>query len=130
MGRGNIHRRVEDLEQRAARRQPAEKSEAFRKISAVLDELAYLKQSCADRWTGPSNSVRVPDENIPRQILGPGYTQGDLCQLAAERAADKGAFDHDEIPQAVATLRHLREQRKDDWDEPVEWERGGGGGGR
>src|SRR5215204_3047427 len=120
--KGNIHARLEDLEERIESSDGP--SPTSLKLRAVLDELAYLKGSCAVHYRGGTPMVRVEPENIPRQILGPGYTQRDLHRLAAERAAEAGVFESDEVAHAVRTLEAL--YSRPDWDEPVEWEQGEG----
>ena len=66
------------------------RSENFTHLVSILDELAHLRQSCAERWTGPKNSIRAEGENIPRKVLGPGYTYRQLLELAVRRSVEAG----------------------------------------
>lgn len=119
--RGNIHRRLQDLEERI--QPPDTPSPDYLKLRAVLDELASLKSSCAVRYRGGTPMVRIEPENIPRTLLGPGYTHRELHRLACERASGAGAFASDEIERLIKMLEAL--YQRPDWDEPVQWERKG-----
>ncbi len=125
---GSLGRRLEDLERNLLeedRREP--KSEAGPKVKAVLQEFARLKASCAPRSTPRSSEAggvdvtQIPGENIPRQILGPGYTYRQLIRLASERASEAGAFPEEEIEAATAIMLGLSGGRMD-VDEVVRWE--------
>jgi hypothetical protein len=87
---GSVDRRIEDLERRFSETTKPESSLALTHLKIILNEIAYLKQSCAERWTGHRNQTRVEGENIPRKILGPGYTHRQLLELAVERAVEDG----------------------------------------
>ncbi len=93
-------------------------------MRAILDELGALKSSCAVYWRG---GIEQEPENIPGKILGPGYTQRELHELAVRRALEARGEPESEVPRYVEALKVIRESRRDDWDEPVEWERGGRG---
>jgi hypothetical protein len=118
--KGNIHTRLETLEERI--QPPDTPSPTFLRLRAVLDELASLKSSCAVHYRGGTPMVRIEPENIPRKLLGPGYTHRELHQLACERASGAGAFDVDEIDRLMEMLDAL--YQRPDWDEPVQWEQG------
>ena len=92
-------------------------------MKAVLQEFARLKASCASRSSeaGGVNVTQVPGENIPRQILGPGYAYRQLIRLAGERASETGAFPEEEIEAATATMLGHSGGRMD-VDEVVRWE--------
>ena len=113
--RGNIRVRLDRIEARMPAPEDGP-SGASEKLRAVLDELASLKSSGASYYRG---GVLVEGEDVPGRILGPGYTFGGLVRLAAERAADGGAFGRDEVPAAVESLRRLSGGSTDGWDEPV-----------
>jgi hypothetical protein len=100
---GSLERRLFDLEASLLPREVTSKSEAGKKVRAVLQELARLKASCATRHTGG---------NIPLQLLGPGYTHRELVSLAASRASEAGAFPEDEIEAATVTMLSLGESRR------------------
>lgn len=116
-----LRRRVRGIEERLAAETVGKPSEAFVRLRAVLDELAALKSSCAPRMRG---GIPVEPEHIPRKILGPGYTHNDLLALAAERAAEGGAFPVEEAPRYTAAFKESYGRRKDH-GVGVEWERRG-----
>jgi hypothetical protein len=121
---GSLGRRLEDLERNLLEEDRGEpKSEAGPKVKAVLQEFARLKASCASRSSeaGGVDVTQVPGENIPRQILGPGYTYRQLIRLAGERASETGAFPEEEIEAATATMLGHSGGRID-VDEVVRWE--------
>jgi hypothetical protein len=121
---GSLGRRLEDLERNLFKEDGREpKSEAGPKVKAVVQEFARLKASCAplSSEAGGVDVTRVPGENIPRQILGPGYTYRQLIRLAGERASEAGAFPEEEIEAVTATMLGLSDGRMD-VDEVVRWE--------
>ncbi len=121
---GSLGRRLEDLERNLLEEDRRElKSAAGSNVKAVLKEFARLKASCAPRSSeaGGVAVTQVPGENIPRQILGPGYTYRQLITLAGERASEAGAFPEEEIEAATATMLGLSGGRMD-VDEVVRWE--------
>ena len=87
---GSLERRIEDLERRCSKTTESGRSETFTALITILNELSYLKQSCAERWTGPKNSILVEGENVPRKVLGPGYTRRQLLELAVSRSVEAG----------------------------------------
>lgn len=121
----NIRRRIEDLETNAPR-PPEPPSPDYLNMRAILDELGALKRSRAGGWRG---GVYQEPANIPGKILGPGYTQRELCELAVRRALEARGepVGNLEAPRYVEALEVLCGTRRDDWDEPVEWERVQGG---
>lgn len=90
-------------------------------MRAILDELAHLKSSCAAYYRG---GVEQEPENIPGKILGPGYTQRQLHELAVQQALEKRGVPASNVPRYVEAFELIRGTRYDDWDIPVEWERG------
>jgi hypothetical protein len=56
-------------------------------IRDILDEFASLKASRAVHYRG---GKRIEPEDIPAKILGPGYTKGDVCELAERRVLERG----------------------------------------
>ncbi len=119
---GSIDRRLQDLEERFAAGSAHEPSEISRHLRAVLDEFAALKQSCAVRWT-PEGTV--PGENVPRRVLGPGYTHEDLWRLAVLRTVDAGRAPAERVEAYVGFLRGTWERAGKDPGAVVEWERRG-----
>ncbi len=87
---GSLERRIENLERRFSATTQSGRSETFKHLVAILDELAYLRQSCAERWTGPQNTILVEGENVPRKVLGLGYTRRQLLELAVSRSVEAG----------------------------------------
>ncbi len=116
--RGSVYKRLEDLEERM--QPPDTPSPDYFKLRAILDELADLKRSCAVYHRA---GVCIEPENITRKVLSPGYTHRELHRLACERASEAGAFDAGEIERLMAMLDAI--YQRSDWDEPVQWERGG-----
>jgi hypothetical protein len=112
-----IERRIQRLEGRLESQ--SETSETFLKLRAVLDELGRLKAGCAKHYRA---GVLIEPENIPRQILGPRYTEGELLGLAAERAAVGGAFPLEEAALCHAVLLKLFGDAGKDFDAVIEWE--------
>jgi hypothetical protein len=56
-------------------------------IRDILDEFASLKASRAVHYRG---GKRIVPEDIPAKILGPGYTKGDVWELAERRVLERG----------------------------------------
>jgi len=85
---GSLERRIEYLEQRI---RPPEKDKAAALQTALirdmLDEFASLKASGAVHYRG---GKRIEPEDIPAKILGPGYTKGDVWELAERRVLERG----------------------------------------
>jgi hypothetical protein len=84
----SIDKRIEYLEQRI---RPPEKDKAAALQTAlireILDEFASLKASRAVHYRG---GKRIEPEDIPRKILGPGYTTEDVWELARRRVLERG----------------------------------------
>ncbi len=114
-----VGRRIRNLEGRIEPLQE-EPSGSYQALKAVLEEQGRLKASCAVHYRA---GAPIEPEHIPRQILGPGYTHGELLLLAAERAAEGGAFPLEEAPAAAAALQELFENAGKDFEVLVEWER-------
>jgi hypothetical protein len=114
---GDIEKRITELEKLTETPNPT-RSDTLKTLYAILDEIASLKSSCAPHLRG---GVPIEPENIPRQILGPGYTHGELLSLAVERAAQKGTYPPEESPRWEAVMIGMS---RVDLDEVVEWERG------
>jgi hypothetical protein len=102
---GSVDRRIEELERLLA--ESGEPRGPSRQMIAILNEVASLKASCADRWTGEKNMTRVEGENIPRKVLGPGYTHRDLWRLAVERASASEALPEEDVPRWTAVVFEL-----------------------
>jgi hypothetical protein len=119
---GSIDRRLENLERRIQQTAEPEPSEARIQLRAILDELCTLKSSCAVYYRG---GVRMEPENIPRRILGPGYTHAALWRLAVTRSVEAGKVPAERTEAYVKFLRGPweREGRDPDPDAVVEWER-------
>jgi hypothetical protein len=84
---GSIDRRLDDLEGHF--RQPDEDHEAELQRArwrAILNEFAGLKASRAVHYCA---NKRVEPEDIPGKILGPGYTTGEVWELAARRVFER-----------------------------------------
>jgi len=78
---GSIDKRIENLERLVGA--PDESSEHRRTVVRdILDEFAHLKASRAVHSRG---GVRIEPEDIPGKILGPGYTSGEMWELAIRR---------------------------------------------
>jgi len=56
-------------------------------IRDILDEFASLKASRALHYRG---GKRIEPEDIPGKILGPGYTEEDVWELAERRVLERG----------------------------------------
>lgn len=120
MGLRNQVRRLEDLEQRILQTAHPESSAASVHLRAILDELAALKSSCAEHERG---GFHVEPENIPRRILGGGYTHADLWRLAVSRSVGTGTVPAERAEAYVRFLRRSWERAGKDPDTAVEWER-------
>jgi hypothetical protein len=85
---GSLDKRIEYLEQRI---RPPEKDKAVALRTAlirdILDEFASLKASRAVHFRG---GKRIEPEDMPAKILGPGYTKGDVWELARRRVLERG----------------------------------------
>jgi hypothetical protein len=55
-------------------------------VRDILDELARLKVSRAHGYRG---GVPIEPEDIPGRILGPGYTTGQMVELAVRRVFER-----------------------------------------
>lgn len=119
---GSIGRRIQDLEEQFNAEPYRKPSQAFTDLKTILNELSYLKQSCADRWIGEVNQTRETGENIPRRVLGPGYTHGELLGLAVTRTVEAGTVSPGRAHAYLDYLRWLRELAGKDPDAVVEWE--------
>ncbi|HKH37928.1 MAG TPA: hypothetical protein VKA82_12270 [Rubrobacter sp.] len=124
----SIGRRIEALEglvQPPA--SPKDKGAALRRtlMRNILDEFARLK---ASRAVGYRAGKRIEPENIPRRILGAGYTKGQLWELAVRRVVlereHKTAPDilsADTVEDLVETwtrfFREMLESQGGDWSE-------------
>jgi hypothetical protein len=86
---GGIGKRIEYLEQRI--QPPEQEDEAAARRRALmrdtLDEFASLKASRAVHYRG---GKRIEPEDIPAEILGPGYTTEDVWELARKRVLEGG----------------------------------------
>jgi hypothetical protein len=116
---GSVDRRIEALERRFSETTEPGRSETFTHLKAILDELAYLKQSCAERWTGEKNMTCVEGEDIPRKMLGPGYTHRQFLELAVDRSVEDGGVP---VERQQGYLEYLCKLSCDP-DAVVEWER-------
>jgi hypothetical protein len=67
-------------------------------FAAILDELASLRVSGAVHYRA---GVRIQGEDIPRQILGEGYTRLQLRELAISRAFGKQGRSATEIAELL-----------------------------
>ena len=124
--KGSIRDRLERLEADVPK-PPQPPSPGFLNMMAILDEIAHLRSSCA---SGLRGGVPIVPEDIPGKILGPGYTQRQLCELAVQRALEKRGVQRgvpkEEEARYVQALEVMTEERGD-WDEPVGWEHRGEG---
>ncbi len=115
---GSVERRIESLEGRILG--TAGRSETFGHLKAILGELATLRSSCAEHLRG---GVPVEPENIPRRVLGPGYTNEDLWRLAVERAVEGGKVPAERADAYLEAVRSLWTRTGKDPEAVVEWER-------
>ncbi len=116
---GSIDKRISELQHRLQGR-ATEPSEAYLQLKAVVKELSDLKASASVHYRA---SRRVEGENIPRRILGPGYTHEDLWRLAVERCVDSGTVPAEMTEACIGVLRDRWERAGKDPDAVVEWER-------
>jgi hypothetical protein len=123
---GSIDRRIGALERQfaadSAARGPQEPSEVITHLRAILREFAMLKASCAPGLRG---GVPIEPENIPRRILGPGYTHDELLRLAVERTVEAGSTPAERADVYLKFMRDVGNRHGKDPDAIVEWERGG-----
>lgn len=119
---GSLERRIQELEGRVSADAVQGPSESFTRLKEILNELAALKASCANGFRG---GVEIEPENIPRQILGPGYTHGELLELAVSRTVEAGKAPAERAPAYLDYLRELNARQDRDLDAVVEWERHG-----
>ena len=115
---GSIDKRISDLQRRLGRHQ--EPSEAYLQLKAVLKELSSLKASAAVHYRA---GRRVEGENIPRRVLGRGYTHDDLWRLAVSRCVRSGTVPAAMTEACVGFMRERWERAGKDPDSVVEWER-------
>jgi len=106
---GSINKRIEALEgliQPPA--SPKDEAAALRRalIRDILDEFARLKASRAVHYRGGTPMVRIEPEDIPGKILGPGYTTGQMMELAIRRVLER---EHKTAPDVLSacTVEHL-----------------------
>ena len=116
---GSIDKRISDLQQRL-RGGATEPSEAYLQLKAVIKELSNLKASAAVHYRV---GRRIEGENIPRQLLGPGYTHADLFALAVERCVAEGKVPAERSAACLGVLHERWERAGKDPDAVVEWER-------
>ena len=87
---GSIDRRIEALEGRIQPPTSPEDETAARQRALtrdILDEFASLRASCAVHYRG---NKRIEPEDIPRKILGPGYSTENVWELARKRVLERG----------------------------------------
>jgi len=82
---GSIDKRLEHRLVAPHKDEEAERRSAV--IRDILDEFASLKASRAVHYRG---GKRIEPEDIPGKILGPGYTTGDVWELARRRVLERG----------------------------------------
>ena len=119
---GSLERHIQELEGRISTDAVRGPSKSFTHLRKILNELAALKASCAD---GTLGGVAIEPENIPRKVLGPNYTHGDLLELAVSRTVEAGKAPAERARAYVEYLRRMWTQRGKDPDDVVEWERHG-----
>ena len=120
---GGLGRRIGGLERRLQAGEPRGPSAAFSHLMAILGELAALRASGATHLRG---GVRVEPEDIPRRVLGPGYTHGQLVGLAVSRAVEAGKVPAERAQDYLDFLRATSERHGKDPDAVADF-RGGGG---
>lgn len=120
----NLDRRLTELERRILEKNAegpfqGGPSETLKQLRACLNEIGHLKASCA---RSPGSGARGPSQNIPLQILGPGYSYSELWRLAAERAVPE-----EWVEPCLSYLREVwdrsAQRRGRTPDAVVEWER-------
>jgi hypothetical protein len=90
---------------------------------AILGELAALRASGATHLRA---GVRVDPKDIPRKVLGPGYTHGQLVGLAVSRAVEAGKVPAGLARDYTVHMRAMCERHGKDPDAVAEI-RGGAG---
>jgi len=86
---GGIGKRIEYLEQHIQPPEQEDEAAALQRalIRDTLDEFASLKASRVVHYRG---GKRIEPEDIPAEILGPGYTTEDVWELARKRVLEGG----------------------------------------
>jgi len=86
---GDIERRIQDLERLV--QPPEDEGAQLRRaiMTDILDEVARLKSSRAVHYRGGTPPMPIEPEDIPGKILGPGYTTGDMWELAVRRVFER-----------------------------------------
>ena len=115
----SIDRRISDL-QRQLGRVDQEPSEVYLQLKAVIREISSLKASAAVDYRA---GRRIQGENIPRQLLGPGYTNEDLWRLAVSRCVEAGTVPAEITEACLGVLRECWERGGKNPDAVVKWER-------
>lgn len=69
-----------------------------RDLVAIFDELSALKASRASRYRG---GRLVEGEDLPRQLLGEGYTPRELLELAVARGLEKRGYSAGEVADRI-----------------------------
>ena len=115
---GSLERRIQELEGRIDTDSVRGPSESFTHLREILNELAALKASCADGFRG---GVEIEPESIPRKILGPNYTHGDLLGLAVSRTVEAGKAPTERARVYLDYLREIGARRGKDLGDVVEW---------
>ena len=100
MARKSIESRLKKLED-SIPKPPEPPSADFLNMTAILDEIAHLRSSCA---SGLRGGVPIVPEDIPGKILGPSYTQRQLYELAVRRALEKRGVPKEEEARYVEAL--------------------------
>jgi hypothetical protein len=109
---GSLENRISRLEGRI---EPPEDLEAELRRAVmrdILDELARLK---ASRGHGHRGGVPTEPEDIPSNILGPGYTTGQMVELAVRRVFER---EHQMAPGVLE--RHVVEDLIEKWTRTLE----------
>jgi hypothetical protein len=114
-------RRIANLERRLKDGEPP--TLAFLHLMAILGELAALRASAATHLRA---GVRVEPEDVPRQVLGAGYTHGQLVGLAVSRAVEAGKVPTERAHDYVDHMRAMCARNGKDPDAVAE-ARGEGG---
>lgn len=116
---GSLNGRIRRLEELIGPAESEDEVAALRHAitRAILDEYAHLKASRAVHYRGGNPPVRIEPEDIPGKILGPGYTSGQLIELAIRRV-----FEREELPEELVEgwLQMFKEFGKRlgrDWNE-------------
>jgi hypothetical protein len=86
---GSLENRISRLEGRIE--PPEDLGAELRRavVRDILDELARLKASRAVHYRGGNPPTPIEPENIPGKILGPGYTTGQMVELAVRRVFER-----------------------------------------